>query len=265
MHTARVVRVGALCDCGPRVLPQKVYSPRATTGPVSTYVVNYTTLSPARRMWGASHLPGPLHQAQCIPSSHQLGARGAVPRLGNEPSADPQGSQRSNRRNQEPAPMRRAHPPAPSRRTLGSSSKGTAGPERSARSSPPRGRPPAPQLTPPGVSAASIEGGSGGGPGGPDRSRDATAQHAVQSGKARGPRQRPRCRLLVPGSPPGAASTGSRIFRCVHGREMRSLLASIPDLGCGRAQDHEVLVGRERSSSLKRPLRQPSWPRPRSK
>ncbi|KAJ1166693.1 hypothetical protein NDU88_007090 [Pleurodeles waltl] len=62
MYTARVVRLDVLCDCGPRIVPQRVCSPKATTGHVRAYVINYTALSPAHRP-----VRGPLRSQHIFP------------------------------------------------------------------------------------------------------------------------------------------------------------------------------------------------------
>ncbi|KAJ1090855.1 hypothetical protein NDU88_003983, partial [Pleurodeles waltl] len=96
---------------------------------------------------------------------------------------------------------------------------GPAGTERSAQlTSPGGGNVSSAAATHPGVPVASVGRSSGGGPRGPGNPHaPSTAQCAVRSSKAHGPRQRPRRRLLVLGSFAGTVSTGSKILQCVFG------------------------------------------------
>ncbi|KAJ1175808.1 hypothetical protein NDU88_001093 [Pleurodeles waltl] len=115
-----------------------------------------------------------------------------------------------------PGTTHHARPPEPARGPLGSPSRARSG-RSTTRSSPNRGK--RPQCCGP-HSRAPRHHQSEGAPAGDQGDRNkspapSTAQRAVLTGKARGPRQRPQCPLLFFGSSTDTASTGSRILQCV--------------------------------------------------
>ncbi|KAJ1090875.1 hypothetical protein NDU88_004003 [Pleurodeles waltl] len=165
--------------------------------------------------WGASHLPrpsasGPAHP-ELTPSGGQGGRASSRQRAQCSPSrispirwAKPGAGSHAPCT---PARTSQAHP------RLAQLGRGRAGAQRVQLTSP--GTAPGAVAHTPGRPGSVDQRELRRGPGGPDRSRGATAQRAVQSGKARGPRRRPRSSFHVPvphWAPPPQAQGSSNAY-----------------------------------------------------